>query len=165
MDDVKKYFDTNQYITKVLGTNDAGNETEIKNDKLSMLVELLTMPEKKIFKEEALMLIKKEKAGELLIKAFEKASKYKHLLVAACWESEINFNKHLLYFVDLALSEDYLISLEAITVISTMEAPFDSNQVIEGINKVKEEMKKINSERVVLLNDLANTLETFLIVD
>ena len=64
----------------------------------------------------------------------------------------------------LALDNNYLISLEAITTIENMEGPFDEKTVEEAIKKVKAEQKNISSERAVLLNDLVMTLEGFIAV-
>jgi hypothetical protein len=94
--------------------------------------------------------------------ASPKSDAHKHLLVAACWESEINFSKYLPFFILLALSDDYLVSLEAITTIENMEGPFDENHIKDGIKKIKEKQKSITTERVVLFNDLIVTLESFL---
>ncbi len=162
MEDFKKYFDNKEYVTKIVGAEEEEANLTIANDKITSLIQLLTLSENRDFKEETLLILKKEKAGDLLITAIKKTKKNKHILVAACWESEIDFSKHLPFFVALALDTDYLVSLEAITVISTMEGPFNPNEVKEAIKSVKEEQKKLNSERVVLLNDLAVTLEGFL---
>jgi len=162
MEDFKKYFDNKEYVTKIVGAEEEAENLTVANDKITSLIQLLTLSENRDFKEETLLILKKEKAGDLLITAIKKTKKNKHILVAACWESEIDFSKHLPFFIGLALDTDYLVSLEAITVISTMEGPFNPNEVKEAIKSVKEEQKKLNSERVVLLNDLAVTLEGFL---
>ncbi len=162
MENFKKYFDNKEYVTKIVGAEEETEGLSVANDKITSLIQLLTLSENKDFKEETLMILKKEKAGDLLITAIKKTKKNKHILVAACWESEIDFSNYLPYFIDLALDSDYLVSLEAITVISTMEGPFVADDVKSSISKVKEEQKKLNSERVVLLNDLAITLEVFL---
>ena len=163
MTDPKKLFNSKDYITKIINVSEDGTTSdEYKSDNITSLVELLTLPENKDFREETLLTLKKENAGELLIKSIKKNKKHKSVLVAACWESEINFSKHLSFFINLAIDTNYLVSLEAITVIETMEGPFETNAVNEGIKLVKEELKKLNSERTVLLNDLINTLESFL---
>lgn len=163
-DDLKKYFDTNQYITKIVGDHEV--TPPISEDKITTLISLLTDPSNKDVKEEALITLKKEKAGEILLQAIAspKSLPNRHLLVAACWESEINFSKYLPFFVLLALDNNYLISLEAITTIENMEGPFDEKAVAEAIKKVKAEQKNIPSERAVLLNDLVMTLEGFMVV-
>lgn len=157
--DFKKLFDPEQYVTKIIG--DDGDATPpAKKDKIATLIALLTDPENKDVKEETLLTLKKEKAGNLLIEAIKNCKKDKRqILVAACWESEINFSDHLSFFIELACDKDYLVSLEAITTIDTMEGPFKKEDVKDGIKRVKEEQKKLNNERVVLLNDLAEKLK------
>jgi hypothetical protein len=164
-EDLKKYFDSNEYITKIIGTSDESiAATDSKENKVPDLIALLTDPANKNLKEETLLTLKKEKAGDLLLLAIAnpKAKENRHKLVAACWESEINFSKYLPFFILLVLDSDYLVSLEAITVISTMEGPFNNDHVKDGIAKVKNAKKNNESERVVLLNDLVATLESFI---
>ncbi len=161
--DLKKYFDTTQYVTTIVGEKQT---VEVAEDKITSLISLLTDPSNKDVKEEALITLKKEKAGEVLLQAIAspKSLPHRHLLVAACWECEINFSKYLPFFILLALDPNYLISLEAITTIENMEGPFVEKDVKEAIQKVKTEQKKISSERAVLLNDLIMTLEGFVTV-
>jgi hypothetical protein len=160
---LKKLFDPEQYVTKIIGEPGAEEVPPVKNDKIATLISLLTDPENKDVKEETLLTLKIEKAGRLLIEAIKKVKpvEKKRILVAAAWESEINFSDQLPLFIELACDADYLVSLEAITVIGTMEGPFKKEEVRQGIARVKEEQRKLNSERVVLLNDLAERLREF----
>lgn len=163
-EDHKKYFDPKEYITTIIG-KDSGYEPSAKDEsKITNLISLLTDPANKEFKETALLNLKKEKGGEMLLLAIANplAKNNRFKLVAACWESEINFSNYLPFFILLALDQDYLVSLEAITVISTMEGPFNQEHVIEGIKKVKAAKKDITTEKIVLLNDLVDTLEGFI---
>jgi hypothetical protein len=48
------------------------------------------------------------------------------------------------------------------TVISTMEGPFEKDTLNNAIKKVKETQKNITSEKAILLNDLVYTLEGFI---
>ncbi|MDQ3048139.1 MAG: hypothetical protein M3R27_11375 [Bacteroidota bacterium] len=169
-EDLKKYFDSKEYVTKIIGSEEESNELpEIepsaqKDSKIDTLISLLTDPQNKDVKEETLLTLKKDKGEEVLLKAIatQKAKDKQHLLVAACWESEINFSKYLPFFVLLALSPDYLVSLEAITTIENMEGPFEPDAVKNAILKIKAEQKKITDEKAVLLNDLVMTLENYL---
>ncbi|HET6226566.1 MAG TPA: hypothetical protein VFF27_09825 [Bacteroidia bacterium] len=161
--ELKKYFDTTQYATTIVGDK---QPVSVPEDKITSLISLLTDPSNKDVKEEALITLKKEKAGDVLLQAIAspKSLSSRHLLVAACWESEINFSKYLPFFVLLALDSNYLISLEAITTIENMEGPFEEKDVKDAIQKIKTEQKKITSEKAVLFNDLIMTLEGFLAV-
>ena len=164
-DNLKKYFNSKEYATTIIGNTEDGVSAPVTSeDKISSLISLLTDPANKEIKEEALLTLKKEKGGDTLLLAIAnpKAKEVRHLLVAACWESEINYSKYLPIFILLALDEDYLISLEAITTIENMEGPFTETDVNAAIKKVKEFKKNITNERQVLLNDLVDTLTGFL---
>jgi hypothetical protein len=161
--DLKKYFNSKEYATTIIGNSDDVTIPVTSEDKISKLISLLTDPANKEIREEALLTLKKEKGGDLLLLAIAspKAKDVRHKLVAACWESEINFSKYLPFFILLALDDDYLTSLEAITTIENMEGPFQENDIANAIKKLKEAKKTITSEKVVLLNDLIVTLEGF----
>ncbi len=163
-DDLKKYFNSKEYITTIVGEGErTENVADITGKKIAALISLLTDPLNRDVKEETLITLKNEKAGEVLLAAIASpnAKKVRHVLVAACWESEINFSKYLPFFITLSLDTDYLVSLESITVIEQMEGPFNEAAVKDGIKKIKEQQKNIANERVVLFNDLVNTLENF----
>ncbi len=161
-DELQKLFDEKQYRTAIVGSGDDFVTNEPKEDKFTSLISLLTDPSNKDFREETLITLKKEKAGDLLITAIKspKGKKYKAVLVAACWESEINYSNNLSFFTELVMDPDYLVSLEAITVIETMEGPFDQKEMQASINTLKEFKKKINTEQLVLINDLVNVLQS-----
>jgi hypothetical protein len=162
--ELAKYFDSTQYITTIIG-NEQEKQIEPNEDKITTLISLLTDPSNKAVKEETLITLKKEKAGDVLLMAIAKpdTKPVRSLLVAACWESEINFSKYIPFFILLALDDDYFVSLEAITTIENMEGPFVKDDIKAAIKKVKEHQKKIITEQVVLFNDLIATLEHFLI--
>jgi len=162
-EDPKKYFDSKEYTTAIIGLGKDENVAPVNESKISTLISLLTDPANKEVREEALITLKKEKGGELLLAAIAspKANEHRHLLVAACWESEINFSKYLPFFVLLATDTNYLIALEATTTIENMDGPFEPSHITEGIKKIREKQKTISNERAVLLNDLVATLEGF----
>ncbi len=164
-EDLKKYFDSKEYITTIVGKDGELNVANADESKISSLISLLTDPANKDFKEATLLTLRKEKGGDILLLAIAspKAKNVRHKLVSACWESEINFSHYLSFFILLSLDNDYLVSLEAMTVISMMEGPFNNADVKEAIKKVKAEQKNITTEKAVLLNDLVGTLEGFII--
>jgi hypothetical protein len=159
--ELNKYFNSKEYTTAIIGIDSEETAAPGNESKISTLISLLTDPSNKEIKEEALITLKKEKSGDLLLAAIAspKSDGKKHVLVAACWESEINFSKYLPFFILLALHDDYLVSIEAITTIENMEGPFEQKQIEEGIKKIKEKQKTLSSERIVIFNDLIATLE------
>ncbi len=162
--DLKKYFDSKEYITTIIGVDNTNEQPDVKEDKITSVISLLTDPSNKYVKEDTLITLKKENRGDILLLAIAspKAKDNKHALVAACWESEINFSKYLSFFILLALDSNYLVSLEAITVIENMAGPFEQEIVKDAIKKIKAAQKNIAEEKVILFNDLIFTLEGFI---
>ncbi len=163
-EDLKKYFNTKEYITTIIGKDGELEPATIDESKISTLISLLTDPVNKEVKEVTLLTLKKEKGGDILLLAIAspKAKKDRHKLIAACWESEIDFSRYLSFFILLALDNDYLVSLEAITVISTMTGPFNNDALLEAIKKVKAAQKNSLAEKGILLSDLVDTLQGFI---
>jgi len=161
--DPKKYFNTQEYITHIVGVDKSEEETLNDEKEVTLLTSLLTDPKHKDAREETLLLLKKEKKEEFLLMAIanQKDKKLLAMLVSACWESEINMSKYLPFFVLLVLDDDFYVSLEAMTVIAEMKGPFDQVHVKQAIQKIKEEQKKLNDEKIVLLNDLLDALNEF----
>jgi hypothetical protein len=167
-EDYKKYFDPKEYITHIVGV-DSDSETPIgENDKeVVLMTSLLTDPKHRDVREETLLMLKKDKKEDVLLVAIakQKDKNIQHQLVAACWESEINFSKYLPFFVMLLTADDYLVLLEAITVIQEMEGPFDQEQLKKAIDHVKKLKKNVSDERQVLLNDVLDALNGYLIAE
>jgi hypothetical protein len=169
--DPKKLFNPKEYITHIIDVDGLLNDDDEENpqvsskteDEMALIISLLTDPAHKTVRHETLTNIKKEKKGETLLVAIaqNKNAAIQHFLIAACWEAELDLSKYLPFFVLLALDDNYLVSLEAMTVISTMEGPFDSKHVSDAIAKTKAKQATLTDEKAVLLNDLIDALRGF----
>jgi len=138
--DPQKLFNEEEYNTIKIG---AEAEEKKKNDAAKELLAVLsskTIGEK----DAALDLLKKEKAVTVLVDAVKdcKNPKNKALLVAACWESGMDFKAHLDFFAELVHDSDLFVSLEAITVISENIGEIDKAQaqkLISSLSKAAED--------------------------
>lgn len=120
-----KFFNEEEYNTLKIG----GTEEKKQSDAAKELLVLLTS--KTIGeKDVALDLLKKEKAVTVLVDAVKdcKSPKNKALLIAACWESGLDFKAHLDFFSGLAHDPDLFVSMEAITVLSENIGDIDKNE-------------------------------------
>ena len=85
----------------------------------------------------------------------------KQVIVAACWENGLNFSVHLSFFVNLVLDEDYLISIEAFTVIENMPGPFVNEDVQQCLDTVYNWLDGPGSENEGIVNSLLEVLKGF----
>ncbi|MBK9478577.1 MAG: hypothetical protein IPP56_00590 [Bacteroidetes bacterium] len=162
--DPQKLFDEENYKTIVIAKADDDSDAKTSGDKISTLIELISKKETKEFKHDTLKILKEEQGLPLLLKAINKSknSQVKQALVAACWEANLDCTKHLNYFVDLAINSDFLVTLEATTVIQEMLGPFDADELNQAIAKVEEGIKTFCKEdKGALLEQLLNILQTF----
>ena len=101
--------------------------TQVENEPASSfrgsLGELLSNPAHRLLKDEVLRDIKEKHGKKLLLEAIRECKVPLHLsfLVAACWETGMDFSPELSYFVELALRSDTLVALECLTVIEQSE--------------------------------------------
>jgi 4-hydroxy-L-threonine phosphate dehydrogenase PdxA len=124
---------------------------------IKQLIELLGSHNSE-HKDAGLELLKNEKSIDFLMEAIAETEhkNEKAILVAACWESGLDFKGHEEFFADLALDNDLFISLEAITVLDSIDME---------ISKMKEILKKLNDKNIAkhpnepMLSDLKLTLE------
>jgi len=95
---------------------------------ISNFIELLTNPEQKDLKHEALEIIRKANAQQFLVDLISMPAQHKHQreLVMACWETGLDFSNHLIFFSNLVVNCGYPVALEAITVIDEMRILSDA---------------------------------------
>lgn len=109
-------------------------------------------------------LLRSAKTGSLisiLIQEIDSSdTKDRRNLIALCWECGQNADKHLRYFVDLAIHEPFENALEAITVVEEMNGNFDLNLLQECISDVKKATSE-QPEKASLLSTLTAALKNF----
>lgn len=156
-DDPEFYFDQSQFNTLMINTDEFAkkNEAEIRN-----LISLVTSKETEE-KREALKLLKVEKGQEMLLYAIASPEfkEYRAKLLAACWESGLDFTKYFEFFLQLVLNADYQSSLEAITVVENMEGKIPEELRTLAIEKLLEAVAAGN-EKSELFKDLVAHLNS-----
>ena len=149
-DSAEKYFDEKNYSTLIIGADKNEGSEEENAGIAGLLIEGL-----KENKAGALRLLKEQNAQLALLNAVDSVTdnKDRSLLVAACWESGLDFTKHFDEFMKLAGDTDPLVSLEAMTVLENIEN-FESASVLEeGIKKL-DKLIRNNHINATLLEDL-----------
>ncbi len=95
--------------------------------------------------------LKNEDAVPYLVNALNnKQLKYYYsFLISAFWQSSLDGSEHLSLFVNIATKGDYMVCLEALTVIENFDATFNEDEVqncqatiAEAIDREKEKEKK-----------------------
>lgn len=129
----EQLFDEEQYSTIIVG-NDVASKKDLDNaDYMTTLVSSKTTREEK---DEALIKLKENKAQAFILNAIAKTKKpeQKALVVAACWETGLDFSKDFLFFIELICSNDFHVSLEALTVIQEMEINIEADKLQKALS-------------------------------
>lgn len=118
--DPKKLFDETEYSTLVIN-RDGFSKGE---NAIADLIEGLLLPHlSREQNEEIFKALKEKQAQAILVQSIELAetNEEKAKLVAACWETGLDFNAYYLVFAALAGHPDFMVAFEAFTVLENAE--------------------------------------------
>ena len=138
--DPEKLFDEKEYATIIIGSEGMSKKDTSNADYVTVLVNSKSTREEK---DEALKVLKENNAQAFILNAITKTKNLgqKALLIAACWETGLDFSKDYLFFIELITNKDFIVSFEAFTVIQEMEAEIDNTTLQSSLTilkKVKE---------------------------
>ncbi|MGZ3901941.1 MAG: hypothetical protein ACXVNM_12195 [Bacteroidia bacterium] len=152
--DPQKFFNEEEYSTLIVN-RDGFNK---KDNDIADLVESILDKEISRAELEAIFSKLKEKnAKAILIESIKKAGKVseKTKLAAACWESGLDFSDEILFFTELACSDDFALAMEALTVVENSEGTIAENTLSKAIELVQ----NCKSNNAAILEDLINSLK------
>jgi hypothetical protein len=136
---------------------------EIKNKGddtyISPLIEFLHQTTNKEIKEKVYGLfvdLKHEESVDILINAMENENDLDVLerLLAACWQNGLNYSKHLPYFVQLIIDQEFQIAFEAFTVIENMYGKIDGDIESMLLGKIEKSIPSADEKKQYLLKGL-----------
>lgn len=133
--DPAKLFDEKEYATIIIGSEGMSKKDVSNADYVTALVSSRSSREEK---DEALIALKENNAQSFILNAIAKTKnlEQKALLIAACWETGLDFSKDYIVFIDLIGHENFIVSFEAFTVIQEMEADIDKSTLKTALEKL-----------------------------
>lgn len=108
--------------------------------------------------------LKDNESVPTLIEALQKdeLEYYRSFLVATFWQAAIDGSDHLDLFVKLAIEGDYMVCLEALTVIENFDAAYSEHELLDYENDINEAVEKEGNkdkkELLVSLGDVVRNL-------
>lgn len=143
---------------------------EIKNSgSVNLLPDLLAMVNKNTpqqVRNEILKFLietKSKEAAPIIAESLHKNDYEDYLpaLVAVCWQSGLDFSKHLRVFAGIFISGDYLSALESFTVIEESIPNATDSDILECIRFLKEAECMVSDEKMPLFNELKKVVESY----
>jgi len=86
---------------------------------------------------------------------------YENAIVAACWQSGLDFSSHLKVFAELFIQGDYRTALEAFTVNEECLGDATEDEIYSCINFLKEAECMVSDEKLPLYKELQKVVEKF----
>lgn len=152
--DPKKLFNEEEYSTLIINREGFNKKQNTNADLVEGLLD------KGISREESEEIFKKLKdsnSQRLLIDSIRSAERTseKAVLTAACWESGLDFTNDFLFFVELACSDDFQLSMEALTVVEYCEGMIDEATLTKAL-EIAQSAKTPNEQ---LVHDLIDNIK------
>ena len=137
------------------------------NTVIPYLVDLYVSSPSDIVKSETEKFLKDLKDNEAAKPLSEalKNPKYKDYLenlTAICWQADIDFSSYIDTFTEIAIKGDYQTSIEAFTVIEESLPNIPQTDIQRHISYLKDEITKIDKNKVPLIRELIISLENAL---
>ncbi|MBA3683569.1 MAG: hypothetical protein H0W73_20745 [Bacteroidetes bacterium] len=153
--DPKKLFNEEEYSTLII-KREGFNKKE--NNTADLLESLLEKEITRQESEEIFLKLKETNSIEIMVDAIKKAQRTeeKTILAAACWESCLDFSKYFLFFTELTCSDNFLLSMEALTVVEYIEGTIDESTLTKAL-EIAQNTKSKNKE---LIEDLITNIKS-----
>lgn len=143
-DFIKNFFDPAKYATMLVGAkNNSKDQTS--------LFDLLTLPEHKELKIDALKLLKEQKALTFLMDHIRHTNSniQKKVFLSAIWEAGLDAREELLTLIDIGMAGDFEVCFEVLTIIENFEPGVDAKQVKEALVKLATYKKSDNKQDLI----------------
>ena len=152
-------LDTELVLKTIEDLRKSGNIADV-----SILIDLLVFSNNETVKEAIASLlndVKDVKIISVLVQALsnEKYKSENTKLLAACWQSGLDYSVHIALFVDLMLGEKLETAIEAFTVIENQENMPQQDVAGKQIEKIKSELATANPSKQVFLLEAIHYFE------
>ena len=129
------------------------------------LIDIYSTSDNNELKEEikkTLSQLKTTKALPVLIKNIKNNdNRVVELVLHAIWSSNLDACDHLPEIVEVACKGDFMIALEALTLIENLEGPFNEEDLLEGMVHINEYLSEEPDDKEGLIKSISSTLTQF----
>jgi hypothetical protein len=127
------------------------------------LIDFLHKSIPKEFKEKVLNLFSELKHEDVVDQLIESMKSVKDLeilerLVASCWQNGLNYSKHLSYFIQLVIDQEFQIAFEAFTVVENMYGKIEDKEESELKIKIEKSLTIKDERKEYLLKGLLDII-------
>jgi hypothetical protein len=137
--------------------------TSGKTTDIPLLIEFLHLTQNPEIKSKIISLfanLKESNAIPLIVEAIRNQKYEPELkeLVASCWENGMDYSDYLELFIDLLIENEFIVALEAYTVIMNMTAQIDQQKIDIEIDKIEKALAQSSEQKKPLMLDVIDFL-------
>ncbi|MBA7534886.1 hypothetical protein ES705_27136 [subsurface metagenome] len=130
---------------------------------LPFILDLLDQSSSDKVKREVILFmsnLKNQKCAPVIIDYIlkNKSKEYIYQVISSCWQSRLDYSKHLKAFVSCFIAGDYQIALESFTVIEEMLWRSEQTEISECRKTLISNLSKIDTRKKLLYDELINVL-------
>lgn len=154
----EKLFNEKEFHTVIIGKEGLSKKDADKADWLTILISDEATREDK---DEALKFLKEHQAADFMIEAIKQTEDEpgaKAKLIAACWETALDFSAYYVFFAELVAGNDYHCAIEAYTVLETLDTNIGKPVLEKALAILKNAKNKtpIVADAIVLVEEKLN---------
>lgn len=107
--------------------------------------------------------IKSPDAAGLLVDALKekKYTSIHSMLLAACWQNGLDYQKDILLFAEFLISSDYQASIEAFTVIENSLGKIEEHQRLKLIKMLTDKLSQATPEKQILMKSMISVIREY----
>jgi hypothetical protein len=107
--------------------------------------------------------LKTKNATKIIVQCIQENRKGSHLdkMISSCWQNGLDFSKHLKFFIDIAIEEDYMTSIESFSVIEENVNNLELTEREELSSYLKSKMKIKDEAKLKLLTEMEKLISSF----
>jgi hypothetical protein len=107
--------------------------------------------------------LKSENASQIIVQSIQNNKKGSHLdkMISSCWQNGLDFSKHLKFFVDIAIEEDFLTAIEAFSVVEENINNLELSEREELASYLKSKIKVADEAKMKLLSEMEKLISSF----
>jgi len=126
---------------------------------------LLNQEDEQIYNESVALIndLKNEEAVPYLVDALRdpEFQPARQVLAASCWQSGLNYSKHIRTFIDLAVEDNYATAIEAFTVIEDSIGYLEPAALKKETDYLRKKITTADEEKQLLLRELIRVMESY----
>ncbi len=104
--------------------------------------------------------LRKQNAVPFLVRAIQENPDHPELqaILASCWQSRLVFHEHASWMVDLIIGGDYMVSLEAFTMMENAIGWIAEDILVRELDRLKEHLGEMDPDKQKLVREMMRGL-------